>query len=97
MAAAQCVLCLYVAGNTPQSTRAIKNLRAICETHLRDRYSLTVVDLYEHPDRAREAQIMVAPTLVREWPLPVRHLIGDLSQTERLAAILELPAPSLQP
>lgn len=94
--AGEYALCLYVAGSTPQSTRAIKNLKAICEAHLRDRYTLTVVDLYQQRERAREAQIVVAPTLVRERPHPVRRLIGDLSQTERLLAMLELPAASLQ-
>jgi circadian clock protein KaiB len=81
---------LYVAGSTPQSSRAIANLKAICEKHLKDRYDLTVVDLYEHPERAREDQILVAPTLVRQMPLPVRRLIGDLSQTERVLAALDL-------
>jgi len=95
--AGEYVLCLYVAGSTPQSTRAIKNLKAICETHLRDRYTLKVVDLYEHRERAREAQIVVAPTLVRETPGPVRRLIGDLSQADRVLAMLELAAPALQP
>ena len=89
------MLCLYVAGSTPQSSRAIKNLKAICETHLPNRYVLTVVDLYEQQARAREAQIVVAPTLVREDPLPVRRLIGDLSQTDRVLAMLELPASEL--
>jgi circadian clock protein KaiB len=81
---------LYVAGSTPQSSRAIANLKAICEKHLNGRYELAVVDLYEHPERASEDQIMVAPTLVRQSPLPVRRLIGDLSQTERVLAALDL-------
>jgi circadian clock protein KaiB len=93
---AKYVFTLYVAGSTPQSSRAITNLKRICEAHLKDRYSLTVVDLYEHRGRAREDQIMVAPTLVRQSPLPVRRLIGDLSQTERVLAALDLtPAPPL--
>lgn len=91
------VLCLYVAGSTSKSTRAIKNLKAICEAHLPDCYALNVIDLYEQRERAREAQVVVAPTLVREWPLPVRRLVGDLSQTERVFALLELPGPALQP
>ena len=85
------VLRLYVAGSTPQSSRAITNIKRICETHLKGRYVLTVVDLYEHRERAREDQIMVAPTLVRQSPLPLRRLIGDLSQTERVLAALDLP------
>jgi circadian clock protein KaiB len=90
------VLCLYVAGSTPQSSRAIKNIKAICEAHLKHRYFLTVVDLYQQRERARDAQIVVAPTLVREFPVPVRRLIGDLSQTERVLSLLELPASQPQ-
>jgi circadian clock protein KaiB len=87
---AKYVLRLYVAGNTPRSSRAITNLKAICETHLKDRYDLTVVDLYEQQERAQEDQIVVAPTLVRHFPLPVRRMIGDLSQTERVLTALDL-------
>jgi circadian clock protein KaiB len=82
---------LYVAGSTPQSSRAITNIKTICETHLKDRYVLTVVDLYQQKERAQEDQIEVAPTLIRHLPLPVRRLIGDLSQTERVLAALDLP------
>lgn len=81
---------LYVAGNSPQSSRAIANLKTICEAHLKDRYALTVVDLYVEPERAKDDQIVVAPTLVRQFPLPVRRMIGDLSQTERVLSALEL-------
>ena len=84
------VLRLYVAGSTPQSSRAITNLKTICETHLKDRYVLTVVDLYEQMERAQDDQIEVTPTLIRKSPLPVRRLIGDLSQTERVLATLDL-------
>jgi circadian clock protein KaiB len=87
----QYILRLYVTGNTPRSTRAIDNLKAICETYLKDRYDLAVVDLYEHRGRAQEEQIIVAPTLVRQWPLPARRIIGDLSQTDRVLAALDLP------
>jgi circadian clock protein KaiB len=90
---AKYILRLYVAGSTPQSGRAITNIKAICETHLKDRYNLTVVDLYEQQERAQEDQIIVAPTLVRHMPLPVRRIIGDLSQTDRvLTALGLLPA-----
>jgi circadian clock protein KaiB len=85
------VLRLYVAGSTPQSSRAITNIKTICEARLRGRYLLTVVDLYEQPGRAREDQIVVAPTLVRQSPLPVRRMIGDLSITGRVLAALDLP------
>jgi circadian clock protein KaiB len=88
------LLKLYVAGSTPQSSRAITNIKTICETHLKDRYVLTVVDLYEHKERALEDQIEVAPTLIRHSPLPVRRLLGDLSQTERVLAALDLPPAS---
>ena len=88
------VLRLYVAGSTPQSSRAITNIKTICQTHLKDRYVLTVVDLYEQQERAKEDQIVVAPTLVRQWPLPERRLVGDLSQTERVLVALDLfPEP----
>ena len=86
------VLRLYVAGSTPQSSRAITNIKTICETHLKDRYALTVVDLYEHKDRAQDDQIEVAPTLIRRVPLPVRRLFGDLSHTERVLEALDLPS-----
>jgi len=85
------VLRLYIAGSTPQSSRAITNIRAICLAHLKGRYRLTVVDLYAHPDRARIDQIAVAPTLIRLSPNPVRRLIGDLSKTDLVLAALDLP------
>src|ERR1700726_281732 len=88
------ILRLYVAGSTPQSSRAITNIKAICETYLKDRYAPTVVDLYEERERARQDQIMVAPTLIRQSPRPIRRLIGDLSQTDRVLAALDL-APAL--
>jgi circadian clock protein KaiB len=88
------VLRLYVAGSTPQSSRAITNLKTICETHLKDRYVLTVLDLYEQQERAEDDEIVVAPTLIRQLPLPVRRLVGDLSQAESVLAALDLtPAP----
>jgi len=87
------VLRLYVAGSTPQSSRAITNLKAICETHLKDRYDLTVVDLYERKKSGQDDHVEVAPTLIRQSPLPVRRLIGGLSQTERVLAALDLPEP----
>ncbi len=88
------VLRLYVAGSTPKSSRAITNLKTICETHLKDRYVLTVVDLYSQQVRAKDDELMVAPMLIRQAPLPVRRLVGDMSQTERVLAALDLvPAP----
>jgi circadian clock protein KaiB len=85
------VLRLYVSGSTQQSIRAITNLKAICELYLSGRYDLFVVDLYEQMERAEKDQILVAPTLVRESPLPVRRMIGDLSRTDRVLAILGIP------
>jgi circadian clock protein KaiB len=88
---------LYVAGSTPQSSRAIENLKAICETYLKGRYVMSVVDLYEQKERAAEDQIMVAPTLIRQSPLPVRRLIGDLSRTEHVLAALQISSTPVLP
>jgi circadian clock protein KaiB len=90
------ILRLYVAGSTPQSGRALTNIKAICEAYLKDRYALTVVDLYQERERAKQDQIMVAPTLVRQSPLPIRRLIGDLSQTDRVLAALDLASAPKQ-
>ena len=90
------ILHLYVAGSTPQSGRALTNIKAICETYLKDRYALTVVDLYQERERAKQDQIMVAPTLVRQSPLPIRRLIGDLSQTQRVLVALDLASAPKQ-
>ena len=78
------VLCLYLAGNTPVSARAIVNTRRFCEEHLRGRYELEIVDISLHPERVKDAQIIAAPTLVRKLPLPEQRVIGDMSHTERL-------------
>jgi circadian clock protein KaiB len=91
------VLRLYVVGSTSKSSRAITNIKTICETHLKNRYVLTVVDLYEQKERAHQDQIVVTPTLIRELPLPKRRLIGDLSQTERVLVALDLPTASRHP
>lgn len=84
------VLRLYVAGGTPQSTRAVANIKAICETCLKGRYELEVIDLYQRPELARGEQIIVAPTLVKKLPPPVRQLIGDMSETWRVLLALNL-------
>ena len=84
------VLQLYAAGLTPQSRRAIENLKAICDTYLPGRYELTIVDIYQQPDRAHEEQVIAAPTLVKTAPLPRRRLIGDLSDTGRVLLALGL-------
>jgi circadian clock protein KaiB len=84
------ILRLYIAGHTPKSIAAVDNLKKICEEHLAGRYQLKVVDLLENPQLARGDQILAIPTLVRSLPLPVRKIIGDLSNTERVLAGLDL-------
>ena len=81
---------LYVAGQTPKSLRAIENLKRMCEEHLPDRHSIEVVDLMLNPALAKEHQILAIPTLVRKLPDPIRRIIGDLSNTERVLVGLEL-------
>jgi circadian clock protein KaiB len=81
---------LYIAGKTPNSVAALANLKVICEEHLEGRYKLQVVDLLENPQLARGDQILAIPTLVRKLPVPVRRIIGDLSNTERVLVGLDL-------
>jgi circadian clock protein KaiB len=84
------LLRLYVTGNTPQSTRAIVNLKALCESRLRGRYELTIVDLYQTPEAARAEQIVCSPTLVKRLPPPLRRLIGDLSNPDQVLLALNI-------
>lgn len=84
------VLRLYVSGNTHRSTRAIHNLRSICEQYLSERYTLEVVDIYHNPLAAKQAQIIAVPTLVKLEPGPRRLLIGDLSDSAKLRAALDI-------
>ena len=81
---------LFVTGTTPRSARAIRNIRDICEQQLQGRYDLEVIDIYQHPEQARPEQIVVAPTLVKSLPLPVRRLIGDLSDQQRVLVGLNI-------
>jgi circadian clock protein KaiB len=81
----QYVLRLFVAGNTTRSVRAIANLRRICEEHLKGRYELEVIDVYQNPELAKQEQIFAAPTLLKELPLPLRQFVGDLADTEKVA------------
>ena len=81
---------LFVTGSTPRSARAIANMRRICEENLHGRYDLEVVDVYENPDATRELQIIATPTLVKILPEPLRRIIGDLSNKERVLAGLNL-------
>lgn len=80
------VLSLYVTGATPKSTRAINNIKAICEHYLEGRYELEVIDIYQQPERAREENIVAAPTLIKMLPLPLRKLVGDMSDEQRVLA-----------
>ena len=84
------VLRLFVSGLTQRSTLAVETVRAICEEHLPGRYELEVIDIYQQPALARGEQIVAAPTLVKQLPLPLRRLIGDLSNTERVIVGLDL-------
>ena len=83
---------LYVAGQTTKSLTAFSNLKKICEDHLKGRYSIEVVDLVEQPQLSKGDQILAIPTLVRKLPQPVRKIIGDLSNTERVLVGLDLRA-----
>jgi len=75
---------LFVSGNSPRSVRAIQNIKALCEERLNGRYELDVIDIYQHPERLEPEQIFVTPTLVKRLPLPIRKIIGDLSDKERV-------------
>jgi circadian clock protein KaiB len=84
------VLRLFITGANPRSARAIQNIRAICDERLPGRVELEVIDLYQHPELAGAESVVVAPTLVKLLPPPVRHLIGDLSNLTRVLAGLDL-------
>jgi circadian clock protein KaiB len=81
---------LYVAGQTPRSLAALSNLQRICATHLDGRYRIEVIDLIKNPQLAQGDQILAIPTLVRNLPKPIRKIIGDLSDTERVLVGLDL-------
>jgi len=81
---------LYVAGQTPKSLTAFGNLKQICENHLKGRYRIEVIDLVDQPHLSKGDQILAIPTLVRKLPPPVRKIIGDLSDTERVLVGLDL-------
>ena len=87
---AKFILRLYVTGSTGRSLRAVYNLRKLCEEYLPDDYDLEVVDIYEHPEAAREAQIIAAPTLVKKLPIPIRRFVGDMSNTQSILVGLDL-------
>lgn len=81
---------LYVAGQTPKSVLAFRNLKQICDEHLQGRYEIEIIDLLENPQLARGDQILAVPTLVRRLPEPIKKIIGDLSNTERVLVGLDL-------
>ncbi len=84
------VLRLYVTGATARSARAIANLRRFCESELAGAYEIEVIDIYQHPEAARDGQVIAAPTLVKMQPEPVRRIIGDLADDERMRRGLNL-------
>jgi circadian clock protein KaiB len=84
------VLSLFVTGSTPKSLCAIRNIRALCEERLGGCYELRVIDIYQHPERVKPEQIVVTPTLIKRLPFPLRILIGDLSNKDRLLMALDI-------
>ena len=84
------VLRLYVAGLMPKSTLAIANMKKICEEHLHGQYELEVIDLYQQPQLAQGDQIVAVPALIKKLPSPLRRIIGDMSDTERVLVGLDL-------
>ena len=81
---------LYIAGNTPKSITALKNLKRYCEEHLKNQYEIEVIDLLKNPQLAEGDQILAVPTLVKKVPEPVRKIIGDLSDEERVLVGLDI-------
>lgn len=87
---AKYVLRLYVSGSTLKSSRAVENIKRVCEQHLKNRYDLEVIDIYQQANLARDQQIVAAPTLIKRLPLPLRRLIGDMSNQEKVLFGLDL-------
>ena len=88
------LLRLFTTGTSPRSTRALRNLHEICESNLKGRYHLEVIDIYQEPGRASESDIIAAPTLIKDLPLPSRRLIGDLSDRPRVLLTLAIVGES---
>jgi circadian clock protein KaiB len=84
------VLRLYIAGTTPASSKSVENLRAICEQHLKNRYELMVIDVFQQPVLAKDEQIVAVPTLIKKLPAPIRRIVGDLSNEHRVLVGLDL-------
>ena len=95
-AAGRFELYLFIAGTTPRSAAALVNVSAVCEERLKGRYDLFVIDVYQEPSRARDAQIIAVPTLYKKSPAPVCRIIGDLSDRRKLLAGLDL-SPDVPP
>ena len=87
---AKYVLRLYVSGSTLKSALAVENIKRICEQHLKNRYELEVIDIYQQPNLARDEQIVAVPTLIKRFPPPLRRLIGDLSNVKKALFGLDL-------
>ena len=81
---AKYVLRLYISGSTPKSSQAVENIKRVCEQHLKNRYDLEVIDIYQQAQLAREEQIVAVPTLIKRLPLPLRRLIGDMSNVQKV-------------
>src|ERR1700688_4052074 len=81
---------LYITGQTPRSAASIRNLRDVCDEYLEGRFELQVIDLYQRPELAKEAQVVAAPTLIKRLPLPLRRLVGDLSDKREVLLGLDL-------
>jgi circadian clock protein KaiB len=84
------LLRLFVTGQTPRSVQSIENLRKLCERYLKGQYELEVIDIYQQPEMASENQIIAAPTLIKRLPLPLRRLVGDFSNQDRVVIGLDL-------
>jgi circadian clock protein KaiB len=81
---------LYITGQTPRSLQSIANLRTLCEKYLKDQFDLEIIDIYQQPALAAEGQIIAAPTLIKAMPLPLRRLVGDFSDQDRVVLGLDL-------
>ena len=91
------VLRLYVTGMTQRSTEALASIKAICEEYLQGRYDLEVIDIYQHPQLAKDEQIIAVPTLIKKLPVPLRRFIGNLSDQERVLLGLDLRRKAQDP
>lgn len=87
---ARYILRLYITGQTPRSLQSVENLRALCDKYLPGQFDLEIIDIYQQPAMAKEGQIIAAPTLIKSMPLPLRRLVGDFSDKERVILGLDL-------